>query len=552
MNHRPLWTRRDVMKSMAAAGAGMTAAQLMRPSALSALGMSPPFARRRASVPDPAILIDGTDVHALAMRALDAAKLAGATYADVRITRQLTQGLTDGELLYANELIAVGVRVRVDAGWGFAASPYWDADEMTTLAREAVHQARANAASSAPTEWVPIPIATGSWATPVRVDPFVVSVEEKLDFLQNWCGMSSRYRACDASATAAFTREERAVATTDGAYFTQTLYQSSGNYSFTRSTTEGRQRMSSATAAGLELTAAGWEIFAEADLPGQLPSLYAGADPLAPATPTKSGDVGRYDVVFDAATMASLLAQTIGVATQVDRALGLEANGGGTSYLGPDPLALLGTYQVAAPLVTVTANRSMPRGTGTVKWDDEGVVPDDFALVNDGVLVDYQTTREQAGWLAPWYQKRGRPVQSHGCAAAQDATCITMAHAPNLVLEPGRQDLQFTDLIADTKRGFAVVGGSVGTDFQARTGTGRGTVREIVNGRLGSIVGGLTFSFSAPQLWKKVVALGGASSAMQFALTDAKGQPSQSTPHSVRAVPAKITDVDFIDQMRRG
>lgn len=553
MKSRLQWTRREMVQSMGATAASAALPWFRISSRQTGASPDGRVLAPQATV-DPAILIDGTAVRALAMRALDAAKAAGAEYADVRLTRQLTQNIISATWLGSpNEQLGIGVRVRIQGGWGFAGSPYWNADEAVQLARTAAVQANANANGAAsPSIWAPIPVALGAWATPIKVDPFVLSVEEKMDRLQAWMDLGGRYRGCEAKASANFIREERAVATTEGAYFTQTLYQSGGGYGISRSTTtRGEQLEGGANAAGLATTAAGWEIFDEADIPGQLPALYDAADPHIPGPTIKRGDVGRYDVVFDAATMGALMEKTIGTAAQVDRALGYEANASGTSYLGPDPLALLGTYKVASPLVTITANRSMPRGVGTVKWDDEGVEPDDFTLVKDGVLMDYQTTRDQAEWLRPWYEKHGTPVHSHGCAGADQALNIPIQHTPNLVLEPGPHDVGFTELVGDIQHGLAVLGAGVRTDYQQRTGTGTGVVREIVNGQLGMVVANLGFLFNTIRLWKSVMAVGGFKSALQYVSADRKGQPVQSAPYSVRAVPAKLRNVDFIDLKRK-
>jgi TldD protein len=196
----------------------------------------------------------------------------------------------------------------------------------------------------------------------------------------------------------------------------------------------------------------------------------------------------------------------------------------------------------------------MERGLATVQWDDEGVVPDEFPLVEHGVLLDYQTTREQAPWLAPWYHKEGRPVRSHGCASADSALAITMQHTPNLVLEPGTEGLSFDDMVRDTKKGLAVMSADIQTDFQCRNGSGlpqKTSVREIVNGKLGAVVTGLGFLFNTTELWKNLVALGGPQSMAQYPFTASKGEPKQNMYFSVKAVPAKITKLSFIDPTRK-
>jgi TldD protein len=543
-----LFTRRDFAKSIGSGGA-LLAAHTLLPS--QAIGRS-----QRAPALDPTIIIDGTDVHTLAIRALDAAKSAGATYADVRLTRSLSQGVSlTGRFEGENESVGFGVRALVDGVWGFAASPYWNLEEAAQLGRIAARQAFTIARGMPVNgrriqEWKPIPAIVGNWSPSGVLDPFVIPPEEKMDFLDTWVALALRYRHVWASYYGAtFTREERVVATSEGSYVTQTLYRSSGGYSINRSM---RDKVSHASAKGLAETAAGWELFTETDIRAQLPRMYEEADPSKMKELQKvPGDIGRYNVVCDAKTMANLVNATIGTATQVDRALGYEANAGGTSYLGPDPLMLLGKYQAAAPLVTISANRSMLRGAATVRWDDEGVVPDDFTLVKNGVLVDYQTTREQAPWLGAWYAKQGKSIHSHGCASADSALSITMQHTPNLVLEPGEDDIGFEDLVKNTSKGLAILGGGVDADFQEKTGTIVGEIREIVNGKLGSVVTSLSVLFDTTQLWKNVSALGGAQSAIQVVLHDRKGNPGQTVSHSVRAVPAAIRNVSFIDRTRK-
>ena len=60
------------------------------------------------------------------MRALDAAKSAGAEYADVRISQNRNQAILTREhrvqSLSDSETFGFGVRVLVKGAWGFAAS----------------------------------------------------------------------------------------------------------------------------------------------------------------------------------------------------------------------------------------------------------------------------------------------------------------------------------------------------------------------------------------------------------------------------------------------
>ena len=205
-----------------------------------------------------------------------------------------------------------------------------------------------------------------------------------------------------------------------------------------------------------------------AKVPDQIPEraeelrqrMAAGAKPMT---------IGRYTVVCDGATMASMVNATLGVATQLDRALGYEANAGGTTVLD-DPLAMVGHAHIASPLVTVTANRSAPAQLATVRWDDEGVEPRPFTLVKDGRLVDFQTTREQAAWLSPYYHDRGIPVYNRMAALARRMhMSLRCSRCPTWHWSRVRQRFGWTTLVADVRNGILVEGGQAWqVDFQAR------------------------------------------------------------------------------------
>lgn len=508
--------------------------------------------------------VDPDLLHALALQAVDTAKIAGATYADARLTRIVKHTYMmddDGRFSEDEEFVGVGVRALVSGYWGFAASATWTPAEVGRLARTAVRQAKTHAAGAPRTvELGTIPVATGTWTTPIAIDPFIVPIEEKLAAIIEWKTYAQR-AGCQVVMPSGmtFVRQERVLATSDGTLVTQILYESGGQILCRMNATTGSLQ-------GLQVTGRGWELFLDAKIPEQLVAMpecltqQAELDRLA-----RPCEIGRYTVVCDGATMAALLEQTMGQATQLDRALGYEANAGGTSFLD-DPLGMAGHYQVASPLVTVTANRSAPTQLATVRWDDEGVVPEPFPLVKDGLLVDYQTTREQAAWLAPYYQQHKKPVRSHGCSAAQDAHYIPLQMMPNLALEPSSAAVGVEDLVTEVSTGLLVEGGYLNeVDFQARTGLvsveGGGRMRLIRQGKLGRKVIGGSLQFDTLDLWRSIVALGGATTtdgtntspyAGGMEAFCRKGEPAQAVSHSARAVAATIRSQPVINVRSKG
>lgn len=505
---------------------------------------------------------------ALAHAAVNAARQAGAQYADARVTRTVQHwyGFGGNSVRDITD-IGFGIRALVNGYWGFASAPSGDRTAVERLARDAVEQAMANAEGALPrtVDLGSRVTVTGMWVMPVTVDSFAVPVEEKHAIMNYWeaCAGKAGVNIDIFRSELHFDRQERVLVTSEGTQVVQTVYESGGKILVFRNDDYSLQL----PIQGIQTAGRGWELFLEAKIPEQLQAMSPRFDAArAEMRRAKPLTIGRYTLVCDGATMASLVSETLGRATEIDRALGFEANAAGTSFLD-DPMAMLGTFHVTSPLVTVTANRSMPYGLATVKWDDEGVEPQSFPLIKRGVLVDYQTTREQAAWLAPYYQKSGMPVRSHGCAAATDALAVTLQHPPNFTLEPTASDVSLDALIGSVANGLLVEQGSVvQADAQVRNAVlSSPRIRQIKNGRIGPLLVGGAILFNTIDFWKNLTALGGASTRAVVPFSSfpyrgeigqlfgmpVKGQPAQLTSHSAQAVAAVIANQPAIDLARK-
>jgi len=320
-----------------------------------------------------------------------------------------------------------------------------------------------------------------------------------------------------------FARIRERFASTDGSRYDQAVYQTIINYVIAIGqhwrTKKGAMRSGDYFVSG---ATAGWEALLHAPFEEETLRMIEQAEDARFGVPA---DVGRYDVVFDGAATAKLANLQLGLSTELDRAMGYLANRDGTSYLN-DPLEMLGTYKVGSPALTLTANRSMPKGAATVKWDDEGVEPDDFTLVKDGILTDFQTTRESAGWLKDYYAKAGKPLRSHGGATRHRWMASAPQQGPhNLVLAPAKDDTSFAALCAGVKKGLAVYSGRSKSDQQMlNVETGGDLVYEINNGKLGKVVEGAVLLTRAPDLWKNLLAVGGASTVRTFSSSGTRSE----------------------------
>jgi len=504
--------------------------------------------------------IDVANLKILLEAAVTAATDYGASYADAHvryIRREDWEEFTwrDQHASYPlpSWLTKLGITVRalVDGMWGVAgAGGMLTLDAAAGLGRSAAGQAKTVTSGVAMqtlrrvTELAPAPVVTGEWTTPIGIDPFQVSPEEKADYGIALMDLLGRQRHVDRAELAVqFMKEQRIFASSTGSYVTQMLFTTKGTFSLSVERDWVTEHPAWRSADFFSAAGAGWEYVRNAPFQDEMARMI---DEARSAQRAKPIDVGRYDVVFDARSMAEILTDSIGVATQLDRALGYEANGVGTSYLG-DPLAMLGTFKMGSPLLNVKANRSMPAGAATVQWDDEGVVPQDVTLVKDGILTDFQTTREGAAWLSSSYEKIGHSVRSNGCAGRYGVPAPVQQVSPNVILEPGQHDLSFENLVQSTKKGLAIIGWAGGAiDQQGLNGWGAGQViYEITNGKFTGTVDfdRTKFLYRSPEFWRNLVAIGGPRSVRTFGFERYRDSELDRAIHTVSSPPAKVTGV---------
>ncbi len=103
---------------------------------------------------------------------------------------------------------------------------------------------------------------------------------------------------------------------------------------------------------------------------------------------------GPYDLILEPTNLWLTIHESIGHATELDRAIGEEANYAGTSFVAP-PEKMLGQLRYGPDFMNIQADRTQEGSLSRVAWDDEGVPADQWLLVERGVFKDYQTTREQ-------------------------------------------------------------------------------------------------------------------------------------------------------------
>ncbi|MEO7361234.1 MAG: TldD/PmbA family protein [Gemmatimonadaceae bacterium] len=497
----------------------------------------------------------------LAMLAIDAAKAAGASYADARISRNNVRNISTREMrvlgLGDNETFGIGIRVLVGGSWGFAATSELTRDEVARTAKVAVAQARANrVAQRKPVTLAPVTATpNGTWRSNVRIDPFDVPIEEQVALLLQANEAALKVLKPGGQGTGFvnsgmfFLREEKSLATTDGTWVVQTVFRAQPSMTCQAVDTKTGD-FQSRESTDIQPMGRGYEHVLDGKLVENAPRW---AEEAKEKLKAKAVEVGRYDLVLHPTHLWLTIHESVAHPTELDRALGFEANYAGTSFVAP-PEKVLGKLRYGPDIMNIQADREQDGSLGAIGWDDEGVKPDTYMIIKNGVVNDYQTTREQAPYLDWWYKQNGQAMRSHGNSYAQSFADVQFQRMPNVSLLPGTTERSYEDLIAATDRGIAIVGdGSFSIDQQRYNSQFGGQLfYEIKGGKIVGMLKDVAYQMRTPEFWGGMDMIGGKKSYMLGgAFGDGKGQPAQSNAVSHGCPPTRHRNINVINTGRQ-
>ncbi|KJK57271.1 peptidase C69 [Saccharothrix sp. ST-888] len=467
-------------------------------------------------------------LRALADTALGRARQLGVSHADFRLERVRSAAvrLRDARPAGSSDSVRLGfaVRVLLDGAWGFAAGVDLTADAAAEVAEQAVAVARLSggisraAGSKDLVELAEEPVhADATWVSAYEINPFEVPDAEKTALLAEW---SSRLLAAEGvshvQANLLAVQENKFYADTAGTVTTQqrvrlhpwleatAVDERTGAFDSMRTIAPPAGR-------GWEyLRGTGWDWDAEL---AELPELLAGK------MKAPSVRAGRYDLVIDPSNLWLTIHESIGHATELDRALGYEAAYAGTSFATVDKL---GSLRYGSELMHVTGDRTAEHGLSTIGYDDEGVATQSWDLIKDGTLVGYQLDRAMAR-----QQDLGR---SNGCAFADSPAHVPVQRMANVSLQPVAGGPDTEGLIADVENGLYIVGDrSWSIDMQRYnfqfTGQRAFAIR---NGQLAGQVKDFAYQATTTDFWGSMSAVGGPQTyVLGGAFNCGKAQPGQ-------------------------
>jgi TldD protein len=498
----------------------------------------------------------------LADAALAAAKDSGASYCDVRIGRYLRQFVITREDKVQNvvntESTGAGVRVIADGAWGFAATNSLTPDGIANAARQAAAIAKANAkVQTARVQLAKAPaLGEVSWKTPIVKNAMAVPVKDKVDLLLGVNAAATKAGASFVNSTLFVVNEQKYFASTDGSYIDQDVHRIWAPLEVTaidKASGKFRTRDGFSAPMGMGFEYLDGAASGKTTLPNGV-IVYGNSydmeeDAIAAAKQAQeklkapSVKPGKYDLVLDPSHTWLTIHESVGHPLELDRVLGYEANYAGTSFATLDKRR--DRFQYGSERVTLFADKTQKGSLGAVGYDDEGVQAKRWDLVKDGVLVDYQTIRDQAHILGK--------DESDGCCYADSWSSVQFQRMPNVSLAAGKDKLSVADMIKNVENGIYIIGdGSFSIDQQRYNAQFGGQLfYEIKDGKITRMIEDVAYQIRTPEFWNACSAICDQSDyRLGGSFFDGKGQPGQVSAVSHGSSTARFDGINVISTAR--
>src|SRR4029450_9800690 len=260
-----------------------------------------------------------------------------------------------------------GVRVLFKGTWGFASSRSVSPEDVRRITQQAVEIARANSVYQRKRiSLVSVGKVVTSGKSALGEDPFEVSIYDKIQFLLSLNESAMKTQGVGfVSSSMGWVNEQKFYASTDGSRIDQYIIRANPNFNVpavNRANGDFQSRSALGGPQGM-----GYEYIEKHDWKREAQQRGAEADVELKA---KTIEAGKSDLVLHPSHLWLTIHESVGHPTELDRALWMEANYAGTSFLTPDKI---GKLQFASKIVNFIADRTQPAGLATVGYDDEGV-----------------------------------------------------------------------------------------------------------------------------------------------------------------------------------
>ncbi|MDD3146594.1 MAG: TldD/PmbA family protein, partial [Candidatus Riflebacteria bacterium] len=316
----------------------------------------------------------------------------GAEYSDARF---YTHDDSETLLLYDGNLEAndttfesgLGVRVLYGGAWGFAATS--NVKELDAC----FDQALKNAKTAAGLVRVPLkmgkkPAHHGVFSSPVKQDPFSVSLKEKLDFLGSIDARLKEDWIIKRYVYAEFQKKNIYFFNSEGTEVERHLSNVFGKMMIMALDSDGQMQRRSQELHTTGKGTRGYEMLTD-------PALFGGhaeriKTELAELIKADPLEYGRRSVILLPGQGFLQVHETIGHPLELDRILGYELSYAGGSFVNLDSF---GKLKYGSEKLSVSAFGGIENSPGSFGFDDEGSPERDYLLIDKGVLVNALSSR---------------------------------------------------------------------------------------------------------------------------------------------------------------
>jgi len=504
--------------------------------------------------------VEPASFRAMAKTAIDAAVTAGATYADIRLGDRHVLSMAQDDEVHRQGVYGIdrsyGIRVCVNGLWGFGYGIDPTPANVVVTARSVVADLLTLPATlrrpSATRNMAAIPVVPhGEWATPVQIDPFTVSPDDHFAVMYAYARACRSVSRGEVAIFFRWIKDTRVFSSSEGTMQTQQLIQVFPQL---------HERGGVATATGLDRSvlssgsvgipaskvlgaaSAGFEIVGGAALQERFKALAEDDKRWSRYPETWNYPVGRYDAVCEGRVTGELLAKTLLPALQLDRLIGHEAGGSGTSYLAPIAETL--GAPVCSPNLTLMANRPQHE-IGGCQWDDEGVAPEAFPVITAGRVVDVFGSRRTLAELS-------MSLKPHGCGMTDSAIREPMGGIPNITMVPGMDGDSVEELAKGLGNGLLIRSTTAEPDPSRATGMlsivgpEESAAYEVKRGHVTRRVMDFWLLFRSKKLWASISAVGSAQTVHETVHASNIGQPPTLQRFHVASSAVVIKDLSLI------
>jgi len=452
-------------------------------------------------------------------------KGAGATYVDARwypVEEASNLMMWNGNLKNASSSreSGVGIRVLYKGAWGFSASS--DVGNLAGLFDKAFDNARVAA------ERVTFPVHLsekdaihGSFTSPNKIDPFTVSLSEKVDFLKEMDEILNQEGVAQRIADMTFIRKQIIIVDSEDSEIEKNIIEvfpsiqvmgvDEQGVSHTRKFNPGRTG-----------DTRGWETLDRQIFRENAERIVKEMNEVRAAPECPKDD---RSVILLPGIMFLQTHETIGHALELDRILGYELAYAGGSFV---TLEDFGNLRYGSPKLTARADATIPNSPGSFGYDDDGIPVQDNLLIDKGILVGAITGRQ----MVEEANARARKTLFDGSSGANRATSfyrVPIERMTNINIDFG-EDGTLDDIVQNTEKGIILDGekswsiGSNREQFHFSTDIGW----LVEDGQITNVVKNSTYKGDTIKFYNSLSAVGDESTwEVQYVDNCGKGQPNQ-------------------------